>query len=143
MQKKQLITSNEIKQAVAFHGHLGPWLILGMLMGRGALSLLEANKYFGINVLVTGATERPFSCLIDGLQLSTGATFGKGNIQKRKGAAIAVLFKNKTSGTSLRIALRSDIFKKVTQLHGHHAAEAYARVLARQTFEALFVVTYC
>jgi len=81
-----------LKEAVKFHGHLGPWLVLGVLMGEYALKKIGAEKYFNLYIKASGVNEKPRSCLIDGLQLSTGATYGKGNIQKVKGNRIGVIF---------------------------------------------------
>ena len=83
-----------LQQAINFHGHLGPYLVLGLKMGQVALKKIKAKKYFGINVSVGGVNCKPKSCLIDGLQLATGATFGKGNIRKAGGITIEVVITN-------------------------------------------------
>jgi len=62
-----------------FHGHLGVFSIVGAKMG------IHAREYFGIgtDLLEIGSyagSEEPFSCLNDGLQVSTGATLGQGSI---------------------------------------------------------------
>ena len=57
-----------LKEAEKFHGHLGPWLILGVRAGEFALKKLRCKKFFDIEVKVRGASEKPRSCLIDGLQ---------------------------------------------------------------------------
>jgi len=63
-----------------FHGHIGPYAVLGYRIGQRAMSALGAGKYFGMQVTVTGPKTTPYTCLIDGLQVSTGCTTGKGNI---------------------------------------------------------------
>jgi hypothetical protein len=63
-----------------FHGHLGPYAVLGYRIGQRAMSVLGAGKYFGMRVTVIGPKTTPYTCLIDGLQVSTGCTMGKGNI---------------------------------------------------------------
>ena len=63
-----------------FHGHVGPYAVLGYRIGQRAMSVLGAEKYFGMQVTVTGPKTTPYTCLIDGLQVSTGCTTGKGNI---------------------------------------------------------------
>jgi formylmethanofuran dehydrogenase subunit E/inosine-uridine nucleoside N-ribohydrolase len=62
-----------------FHGHLGVFSIVGAKMGilardhfGIATDLLEVSSY-------AGSTE-PFSCMNDGIQISTGATLGQGSI---------------------------------------------------------------
>ena len=62
-----------------FHGHLGVFSIVGAKMG------IFAREHFGIGtdlleiVSYAGSVE-PFSCMNDGLQVSTGATLGQGSI---------------------------------------------------------------
>lgn len=62
-----------------FHGHLGVFSIVGAKMG------IRAREYFGIGTdlleigTYAGSIE-PFSCMNDGLQVSTGATLGQGSI---------------------------------------------------------------
>lgn len=63
-----------------FHGHIGPFVVLGHRIGLRAREVLGATKYFGMEVDVTGPKVTPYTCLIDGLQTGTGCTLGKGNI---------------------------------------------------------------
>ena len=41
-----------LKEAVNFHGHLGPYLVVGLLAGEAVLKILACRKYFGLKVLV-------------------------------------------------------------------------------------------
>ena len=115
-----------LKDAIKFHGHLGPYLVLGLLAGDLAIQELSAKKYFGIKIKVWGANEKPKSCLIDGLQLSTGATYGKGNIQKLKAKTIRILFTNTQTGVSLYLSLRGELINKLNSLTSHADSEAMA-----------------
>jgi hypothetical protein len=63
-----------------FHGHIGPYAVLGYRIGQRSMDVLGAAKYFDMHVEVTGPKTTPYTCLIDGLQVSTGCTLGKGNI---------------------------------------------------------------
>jgi formylmethanofuran dehydrogenase subunit E len=118
-----------LKDAINFHGHLGPYLVLGLLAGELALNKLKLKKYFGIEVKVWGASKKPKSCLIDGLQLSTGATYGKGNIYKYNGSAVRVDFKSKETGNALSIRLNKDLIKKLDSLKTHVDSENFAQEL--------------
>lgn len=129
-----------LKKAVEFHGHLGPYLVLGLLMGKLAVSLLKCKKHFGIKVLVTGATEKPKSCLIDGLQLSTGCTYGKGNIEKIKGRIIQVLFSNLEDKKRLVVSLNKDLIVKLNSLKGHRDSEVFAKKLINCNHKKLFEI---
>jgi pyrimidine-specific ribonucleoside hydrolase len=62
-----------------FHGHLGVFSIVGAKMG------ILAREYFGIatdllEISTYAGSVEPFSCMNDGLQVSTGATLGQGSI---------------------------------------------------------------
>jgi len=63
-----------------FHGHLGPYAVLGYRLGSWLLHRLGCGKYFGAHITVTGAGTTPYTCLLDGLQVSTGHTLGKRNL---------------------------------------------------------------
>jgi hypothetical protein len=67
-----------------YHGHLGPWLVAGALAGRDALCRLDTPGHWWIDVVcwMPAAKHRtPFSCILDGLQASCGATMGKRNLR--------------------------------------------------------------
>jgi len=80
-------------------------------MGNYAIKKLKAAKYFGLEVSVECAPGPPQSCIIDGLQVSTGCTMGKGNIRMIPASALAVTFINKDTGESVSIGL-SDEFSE-------------------------------
>jgi formylmethanofuran dehydrogenase subunit E len=69
-----------INQAIEFHGHLGPFLVLGIRMGLLALKELSSPGYEGIEAVAKTGNTPSLSCLLDGIQISTGCTMGKGNI---------------------------------------------------------------
>jgi formylmethanofuran dehydrogenase subunit E len=69
-----------LDKLIEFHGHLGPYLVLGYRMGIIGLRETGAKKYFGIQVSVRCPAKPPERCLVDGLQYATGATYGKANI---------------------------------------------------------------
>jgi hypothetical protein len=62
---------------VQFHGHLGPAVIAGARIGMIGLRAVEAKGYFDVEVTCEGPLAKPpQSCLLDGLQVATGATIG-------------------------------------------------------------------
>lgn len=132
--------SNNINEAIKFHGHLGPYLILGLLIGEFSLKEIGAKKHFGLEVEVYGADEKPKSCLIDGLQLSTGATFGKGNIRKFKGGKIKILIRNLENNKVLVIYLKPCLMKELNSLKGHQDSEDFARELPKKNIMELFQI---
>jgi formylmethanofuran dehydrogenase subunit E len=129
-----------LQEGICFHGHLGPYLVLGILAGEIALRRLKAKKFFGLMVTVWGATQRPKSCLIDGLQLSTGATYGKGNIRKIPARRIRIRVQNLKSKKQIVVVLHNDIVKQLKSLVGHEDSEAFAKVLYRKEPSRIFTV---
>ena len=129
---------NTLKEAVKFHGHLGPYLVLGLLAGQTALKKLSCEKYFGVKVRVWGANEKPKSCLIDGLQLSTGATYGKGNIEKLNGSAIKINFYCLEKKQRLNIELTSNLAKRLQAAKTHAHCEALAKKLLKEDCRNIF-----
>ena len=78
--------NDRIKRFAEFHGHLGPYLIVGMKMGDLSNKLLGKETGAGSGhsykrAIVKTGTTPPISCIIDGIQCSSGCTLGKGNIE--------------------------------------------------------------
>ncbi len=69
-----------------FHGHIGPYAVLGYRLGCWLLERLGCGKYFGAHITVAGPAVTPYTCLLDGLQMSTGHTLGKRNLELRTNA---------------------------------------------------------
>lgn len=128
-----------LKEAERFHGHLGPYLILGILAGELALKNLACKKYFDLEVKVWGAIKKPRSCFIDGLQLSTGATYGKGNISKINGQLIRAEFKSCSNNKRLILKFKGALTRKIEKAVTHRDSELLARKLYRTNASRIFV----
>jgi formylmethanofuran dehydrogenase subunit E len=68
-------------ETIRFHGHDGPFLALGYKLGRLIVNQLKPKGIMDLTVTVRTRLEKPYTCLIDGLQCSTFATLGKGNMR--------------------------------------------------------------
>ncbi len=112
---------------VRFHGHPGPFLALGIRMGLLALRLLGSTGFRGIAAEVETGTEPPISCLVDGIQVSTGCTAGKGNLLVRPLGQAAAIFS--ANGKRLRIEVRPEWLRRI-------AAEGAAEYLAAAVLDA-------
>ena len=94
-----------------FHGHIGPFLAVGLRMG------LLANERIGRDPMGMKATVRvegrpPRSCVLDGIQYSTGCTLGKYNIAVEVDPVnVAATFTGKAGSVS--IALRPEFLAKI------------------------------
>lgn len=77
---------NEVKLAVALHGHLSPGVALGIRMGRIGLKKLGLPK--GDKRLF--AVIETSTCLADGIQVSTGCTPGRVSLRVEDFGKLAV-----------------------------------------------------
>jgi len=127
-----------LKEGVEFHGHLGPYLVLGILAGETALKKLKCKKYFGLKVMVWGATQKPKSCLIDGLQLSTGATFGKGNISKLEGHIIEIEVSSTEDKKKVTLTIQDHLRKQTERVLTHKESVSLARRIYKTDPAKLF-----
>ena len=101
-----------------FHGHIGPYAVLGYRLGCWLLERTACGKYFGAHIAVVGPGVTPYTCLLDGLQLSTGHTLGKRNLELVTGASRApdVLFEIEAIADDGSAPLRASIPASVADL---------------------------
>lgn len=117
---------------------MGPYLVLGIRAGEIALKKLRCKKYFGLGIKIWGANKKPKSCLIDGLQLSTGATYGKGNISKLDGSAIKIEFGNLANRKRITLRLKDGLIKELEKAKMHRDSEVLAKKLYRREGSEFF-----
>jgi len=121
---------------VRFHGHLGPYLILGLKAG------LFVNETFGKDCFKTRAIietigETPYLCFVDGIQISTGCTMGKGNIELIEGDGISAEFQRDKK--NLKIILRKEVFERLLNIQKGEE-EKIAQGLSKKPIQELFEV---
>lgn len=106
-----------------FHGHVGPYVVLGYRMGLAARRVLSSPGYFDLTAHVETPLVPPPSCLIDGLQLGSGCTTGKRNLTVAEGTIARCFFTSK-SGGQVTIALRPDLPEKMRAWIAESGTEA-------------------
>lgn len=88
------------------HGHIGIYSLIGVKMGLLAKEMLESEGIHGhIHILSFSGKVPPVSCLMDGLQISTGSTLGHGLIEvsPEPGARAEAKFRCEGKEFSLRL----------------------------------------
>ena len=90
--------SDLLTAAARFHGHLGPWLVLGLKAGAYARSKLAASP-FELSARVFCPPRTPYTCFVDGIQFSSGCTMGKGNISHQRADGCRVEFTRTEDGS--------------------------------------------
>jgi len=95
--------------AFEFHGHRCPFMPIGYRMGRLAMEYLgvERVKDHGLFVFPELGEGHPMTCMMDGLQIATGATYGKVLMAKTSYGKLAATFYSPHKG-AVRFALKSD-----------------------------------
>jgi formylmethanofuran dehydrogenase subunit E len=88
-----------------FHTHLGPFLVLGLKAGLIALSELNSRKGDPQLRAEVGLPYRiPISCLLDGLQYSTGCTVGNKRLSFRESTDITMTFAEGAKSVELTLS---------------------------------------
>ena len=98
-----------IEEAAKFHGHLGPFLLLGYMAGTLARETLKPKDEHDLHAEVTLPLKTPYTCVVDGIQCSTRCTLGKLNIKIKPSnkEIITIMIKCKSSGKVLEITVKS------------------------------------
>lgn len=127
-----------LKQIEKFHGHLGPYAVIGFKMGLIANKKLGSDPFLKKAVVYTGPTP-PLSCIVDGIQISSGCTLGKGNIKvENKGIAKADFFTN--DGKKLQILLKPDLKKEIDTIVTQDNIISYSEKTFEKSDEELFEI---
>jgi len=124
-------------EAIKFHGHNGPLLALGYKAGVYALKKLEPEGVMGLECSVETIGEKPYTCLIDGIQCSTCCTFGKCNIKLTDGEEIRVTFQNKKTNEKIILLPKENILKKALSAED---LEQEAEWIKEQPISSLFSI---
>ena len=109
--KSRKLSKELLNCGIEFHGHGGAFLVVGLRMGLAALKQLDARGWFDLRCLVFLKLKPPDSCVVDGIQISTGCTMGKRNIEIEEGDGIEAEFTKDSS--RLRIALKQHLLDRL------------------------------
>ena len=120
-----------IRKAEEFHGHLGPFLVIGVRMGITISKLLGADvKRAALEILINVPLVAPFSCVIDGIQVTTQCTIGNRKL-KAENSTNEIVAQAKIQGTSatIKIMVNEEIIK---MLNGRISEGVTNETLARE-----------
>lgn len=127
-----------LKKIESFHGHLGPYAVIGYRMGQIACRKLN-NDPFSKNVEVMTGAKPPISCIVDGVQLGSGCTLGKGNIKIQNKKQPVAVFKDK-NGKQITITLKKQIHEEIDNAITDENMTEYSRQIYKKPEEELFEI---
>ena len=133
-----------IKKAADFHGHLGPFLVIGVRMGTLTKKILNVNAGKNNKLRITARLPllTPFSCIIDGIQATTQCTIGNQKLKMENSQTkIIVYFELKNSYKALRIHVNPKIIKELKNRYSEGASnEELAQEIASIPESQLFII---
>jgi len=124
-----------LEAAGRFHGHIGPWLALGVRAGLLARTRLHA-WHFGLKADVRCPESTPYTCFLDGVQFSAGCTMGKGNIRHHVAEGCSVAFRTADTaapGRSVALQVAPDLWAELHQ--DRHLTDQQVTLLGYSVFE--------
>jgi len=131
-----LIPNHVLELAIGFHGHLGPFLILGLRAGLFANQVL-GKDCFNTEAVVETDLKPPCSCFVDGVQVATGCTMGKRNIELIKGSGLSATF---TKGErKIRIELKRNLLIQLLSDNENNNVKSVAH-MSTEHFANIFYV---
>jgi len=131
-----------LDRGIEFHGHGGPFMVVGIRMGFVALERLDAHGWFDLRCVVGLRYSPPDSCVIDGIQVSSGCTMGKHNIEVEEREGIGAEF---TKGKErLEVRLRPEVLhwiREVSKSGKEDEVKSVISELIEAPEEEIFVVS--
>lgn len=113
VQKPPPKLTSALEKAAEFHGHLGPFLVIGVRMGLIGLERVGKIGRDSLAVTASVPLRVPFSCTIDGLQVSTSCTVGNQKLALRDSPAIQARFITDDNGPEIIVALSKAMLEKL------------------------------
>ena len=130
-----------IRDAQKLHGHLGPFLVIGVRMGmiaRKALCVAD-DQCASLRANVKVPLFPPFSCLLDGIQASTSCTVGNQRLTIENGEEICVNFTKQNGDKTVKITLNPRLAEELKKKLSEDAlTEEFALKIARLPENQIF-----
>lgn len=102
-----------LRKAEEFHGHLGPFLTLGVrigLIGIGELKVKRNDEKLRVTAMLKYSV--PFSCVVDGIQVATKCTIGNKKLRLRSSSGIAARFELQR-GEQITVSVNPTAFERL------------------------------
>ena len=132
---------NQVKEysvgdLAAFHGHLGSYLVVGYRIGR-YIRAHFCNDPFLLHATIYCSAKPPESCIADGVQVGSGCTLGKRNIEVIQSSDLRCEFE--ANGKKLRLVPRPETVR-AGGVSSEAEAELFAEEISRWQDDRIFEV---
>ncbi len=103
--------------AVKFHGHRCPAMPLGLRAGLAAMEKLGVPRAQNKELYVLSETgpAHAMACFLDGVQVATGCTYGKGNVERLDHYRLAFTLIDVKTRRAVRVVVNPDRQEKSLQ----------------------------
>jgi len=128
----------DLRQAVDFHGHLCPGLLIGYRAAMAARRALGLGTERSADEELVVVVEND-SCSVDAFQALLGATFGKGNLKWLDYGKQVFTVSDRRSGRAVRVAFVGDGLRP-RRPDGSVDREAFAKLLLSEPDQRLLKV---
>jgi formylmethanofuran dehydrogenase subunit E len=133
-----------IEYARKLHGHVGPFLVIGLKMGAAAKKALNVSdaECALLRAEVAVPLHPPFSCLLDGIQVSTTCTIGNQRLRVENSETVKATFTRQKDAKKVKITLTQHFSEQLEEkLKQDRLDEAFAWGLAELPENQLFNIT--
>lgn len=137
-----------VEAAESLHGHLGPFLVVGVKMGLLGLREIgnpKDNGQLHVTARMKGST--PFTCALDGIQVVTRCTIGNQRLklESSDSSVIAAKFELKNDEREVTVVLKPEVLRDLEEkVLGRKVPPRELRRLALKIFSTpeneLFIV---
>jgi len=143
--EQQAEINDVLRKAEDMHGHLGPFLALGVRMSLAGMRNLETKE--GNQQLYAAAEleyKVPFSCMLDGIQAVTKCTVGNKRLTWKESKKYKATFTLKDNGRVM-VSVKPDLIAELRRRLEKKPSDAIVRQLASDIAtrpeSRLFVIT--
>ena len=134
-----------IEYARKLHGHVGPYVVIGLRMGCAAKKALNLSDDDAVRLTteVSVQLHPPFSCLLDGIQVSTTCTVGNRRLQFKNARNIKAIFSSQKDAKTVKIKLTKQFREQLEQRKKQDKLdEPFAWEIAKLPENQLFAIAY-
>jgi len=133
-----------LRKAVDFHGHSGPFLVVGVRAGIIALRELQTSKENkSLQAVASLVYSVPYSCILDGIQLSTGCTIGNKRLRFEESPTFSITIEdpgNRKVTVSIPSKAVDELKRKLAKDLPTKDLERLAHEVASMVEEELFLI---